>query len=59
VPAARGGATVLENLILECPRHHKRIHDHHIHTSGTGQHPIFTDTNGRLITTTQPHAPPA
>jgi hypothetical protein len=46
-------------MILECPRHHKRIHDYGIRTTGTGTHPIFTDPNGRLITATQPHAPPA
>jgi hypothetical protein len=56
---ARGGAALLENMILECPRHHKRLHDYGIGTSGTGEHPIFTDANGRLITATQPHAPPA
>jgi hypothetical protein len=56
---ARGGAALLENMILECPRHHKRIHDYGIRTTGTGTHPIFTDPNGRLITATQPHAPPA
>jgi hypothetical protein len=56
---ARGGAALLENLILECPRHHKRIHDYGIRTSGTGEHPIFTDPSGRLITINQPHAPPS
>ena len=54
----RGGKTQLHNLILLCGRHHKLLHDHHIHTSGTGEHPLFTDANGRAITANQPHAPP-
>ncbi len=53
-----GGRTELANLILLCPRHHKLLHDHHIHTSGTGDAPVFTDKAGRPITTNQPHAPP-
>ena len=53
-----GGRTELDNLILLCPRHHKHLHDHHIHTSGTGEHPAFADQAGRAITTNQPHAPP-
>jgi hypothetical protein len=59
IPVAHGGKTELENLILECPRHHKLVHDRHIRTSGTGEHPVFTDAAGRLITATQPHAPPS
>jgi hypothetical protein len=55
---ARGGQALLDNLILLCPRHHKRIHDHHITTSGTGKQPVFTDATGRAITANQPHAPP-
>ena len=57
-PAEHSGKTELDNLILLCPRHHKHLHDHHIHTSGTGHHPAFTDQAGRTITTNQPHAPP-
>ena len=57
-PVHRGGKTELHNLILLCPRHHKLLHDHHIHTTGTGQQPTFTDPTGRTITTNQPHAPP-
>ena len=53
-----GGATELANLILLCTRHHKLLHDHHIHTSGHAERPVFTDTDGRAITTNQPHAPP-
>ena len=53
-----GGRTELANLILLCPRHHKLLHDQHIHTSGTGDAPTFTDAAGRPITTNQPHAPP-
>jgi hypothetical protein len=53
-----GGKTELDNLILLCGRHHKLLHDHHIHTSGNGDQPVFTDQNGRAITTNQPHAPP-
>jgi hypothetical protein len=53
-----GGATELANLILLCGRHHKLLHDHHIRTNGTGEHPVFTDQSGRAITTNQPHAPP-
>jgi HNH endonuclease len=58
LPVERGGKTELDNLILLCPRHHKLLHDHHIHTSGTGEQPAFTDEAGRAITTNQPHAPP-
>jgi HNH endonuclease len=54
----RGGATELDNLILLCSRHHKLLHDHHIHTSGNAERPVFTDAAGRAITTDQPHAPP-
>jgi hypothetical protein len=53
-----GGATELENLILLCPRHHKLLHDHHIHTTGTPDQPVFRDQAGRTITSNQPHAPP-
>jgi hypothetical protein len=58
VPVEHGGLTELENLILLCPRHHKHLHDHHIRTSGTPDHPLFQDQNGRAITANQPHAPP-
>ena len=58
VPVERGGATELDNLILLCPRHHKLLHDHHIRTSGNGEHPAFADEAGRAITANQPHAPP-
>ena len=53
-----GGRTELVNLILLCHRHHKLLHDQHIHTSGTGDAPTFSDAAGRPITTNQPHAPP-
>jgi 5-methylcytosine-specific restriction endonuclease McrA len=58
IAVERGGATELENLILLCSRHHKRLHDHHIRTSGNAEHPAFTDEAGRAITANQPHAPP-
>ena len=58
-PVEHGGTTELDNLILLCPRHHKLLHDHHIHTNGTGHQPIFEDQAGRAITTNQPHAPPS
>ena len=58
-PVEHGGATELDNLILLCPRHHKLLHDHHIHTNGSGHHPLFEDQAGRAITTNQPHAPPS
>jgi hypothetical protein len=58
IPFERGGATELDNLILLCPRHHKFLHDHHIHTSGHGDQPVFADESGRAITANQPHAPP-
>ena len=58
IPVEHGGKTELDNLILLCPRHHKLLHDHHIHTSGNGEQPAFTDEAGRAITTNQPHAPP-
>ena len=59
ISVARGGSTELDNLILLCPRHHKRLHDHHITTRGNADQPIFEDTTGRAITAHQPHAPPA
>jgi 5-methylcytosine-specific restriction endonuclease McrA len=58
LPAARGGKTELDNLILLCPRHHKLLHNHRIRTSGNGEHPVFADADGRAITANQPHAPP-
>ena len=58
IAVEHGGATDLANMILLCSRHHKLLHDHHIHTSGTGEQPVFTDQSGRAITTNQPHAPP-
>ncbi len=59
-PRRRRGrrTTELANLILLCRRHHKLLHDQHIHTSGTGDAPIFQEQAGRAITTNQPHAPP-
>ena len=57
VPDEHGGKTVLDNLILLCPRHHKLLHDHHIHTSGQAEQPTFHDETGRAITANQPHAP--
>ena len=59
IAVEHGGKTELHNLILLCPRHHKLLHDRHIHTSGHGERPAFTDTGGRAITANQPHAPPA
>jgi hypothetical protein len=58
VAVEHGGKTELDNLILLCPRHHKRLHDHHICTSGHGDRPRFADEGGRAITAKQPHAPP-
>jgi HNH endonuclease len=57
-PVERGGATVLDNLILLCPRHHKLLHDHGIRASGDAEQPEFRDGSGRAITANQPHAPP-
>jgi hypothetical protein len=54
----RGGPTELANLILLCHRHHKLLHDHHIHASGDPERPAFRDASGRAITANQPHAPP-
>ena len=58
IPVEHGGKTELDNLILLCPRHHKHLHDHHIHTSGNAEQPAFEDEAGRAITANQPHAPP-
>jgi HNH endonuclease len=58
LPVERGGVTELANLILLCPRHHKHLHDHHIHTSGHADDPVFAGASGRAITANQPHAPP-
>ena len=41
-----GGKTELVNLILLCHRHHKLLHDQHIHTSG----PAGADVHGRRRT---------
>jgi 5-methylcytosine-specific restriction endonuclease McrA len=57
-PDELGGKTLIDNLVLICPRHHRRMHDHHIRTSGRGEQPVFTDEAGRIITAAQPHAPP-
>ena len=57
-PVELGGATELDNLILLCPRHHKHLHDHNIHTNGTARQPAFVDGSGRTVATDQPHAPP-
>jgi hypothetical protein len=57
-PIEHGGKTELHNLILLCPRHHKHLHNHHTHTSGTSEQPAFQDETRRAITTNQPHAPP-
>jgi hypothetical protein len=54
----RGGKTELDNLISLCARHHKLLHDQHIRSSGSGDHPVFTDQSGRTITANRPHAPP-
>jgi hypothetical protein len=53
-----GGKTILDNLILLCHRHHKRLHDNHIHVNGTGKEPTFTDESGRVIGANHAHAPP-
>jgi hypothetical protein len=58
IPVERGGKTELDNLILLCPRHHKLLHDHHIHANGTSEQPAFADEAGRAITANRPHAPP-
>ena len=55
---ALGGIAELANLILLCSRHHTILHDHHLRASGDAEHPVFTDADGRAITTNQPHAPP-
>ena len=57
LPSSYGGKTVLSNLLLLCHRHHKHLHDHHIHARGSAEQPVFIDA-GRAITANQPHAPP-
>jgi hypothetical protein len=57
-PNEHGGKTEIANMILLCNRHHAHVHDDHIHTSGTGDQPVFTDQAGRAIATNSPHAPP-
>jgi hypothetical protein len=54
-----GGKTEIANLILLCRRHHTVLHDHHIHTTGTGDQPIFTTEDGRVISTNHAHGPPS
>jgi hypothetical protein len=58
-PVEHGGKTVLDNLLLLCQRHHKHLHDHHIHAHGPAENPTFTDASSRAVTANQPHAPPA
>ena len=58
LPVARGGKTELTNLVLLCPRHHKRLHDYGLRMNGRADQPVFRDGDGRLITANQPHAPP-
>jgi hypothetical protein len=58
IPDQHDGRTELDNLILLCPRHHKLLHDRHIRSSGSGEHPTFQDEPGCAITANQPHAPP-
>ena len=48
VPVWQGGKTETGNLVLECPRHHKHIHDHGIRTTGTATSPIHTDARRAL-----------
>ena len=58
LPWDHGGLTVLSNLILLCHRHHKHLHDNHIHATGDAKHPVFRNDAGRPITAHQSHAPP-
>ena len=58
-PWALGGKTDVNQLTLECGRHHQYIHDHGIRVTGTGKNPIYTSADGRRITADQPHAPPS
>ena len=58
LPDDDGGVAELANLILLCSRHHKLLHDHHLHASGNAEQPVFSDADGRAITANQPHAPP-
>jgi hypothetical protein len=55
---ANGGLTLTDEMILLCTQHHKHVHDHHIHTTGTGESPVFTGEGGRLISAGRPHSPP-
>jgi hypothetical protein len=57
-PVEHGGKTALDNLLLLCQRHHKHLHDHHIHAHGPAEQPTFSDASRRAITANQPHAPP-
>ena len=53
-----GGKTELANMILLCPRHHKLLHDQHIHTSGTGDAPTSrTRPDARSPPTNHTHHP--
>ena len=49
-----GGETELANLILLCPRHHKRLHDHHIHDQ-RHERPRVQRRAGREISVGRPH----
>ena len=54
----RGGKTEIDNLILLCPRHHKLLHDNHIHTSGHGEIPSSpTRTGAQSPPTSHTHHP--
>ena len=58
-PWALGGTTVTDELTLDCPRHHKYIHDHQSRVTATGTNPIYTSADGTRLTDTQPPPPPA
>jgi outer membrane murein-binding lipoprotein Lpp len=54
----RSPATLIVHVSNDAPPRLELLHDRHIHTSGTSLQPVFTDHDGRAITTNQPHAPP-
>ena len=60
VPWAEGGQTSLENLVLLCRRHHRRVHEDGwtLELTGTGGDVTFLRPDGRELPEVPPRPPP-